>query len=142
MIQSLTGKPETDNADRVSEIASAIDRPLPPDDSAHGMTNEDEKDLTPIPPRRSRPARCRLYPICNNRPCRLLSHFYYAGQRRSDSSMRDSLTARAADRETLAKRLNSPLARVGNPDTDPFVRYPFELSAEMQELVHLGQSPL
>jgi hypothetical protein len=107
---------------------------------ASEMTVDDQKAQRSFPPNRRKPARCLLYPRCIARPCRLSSHRHYGVQRPSGFRRPEATTAHAKNREMQMLRLNSPLASIGNPDNDPFIKYPFDLTPELQEIVKLGQS--
>lgn len=98
--------------------------------------------LSTVSPKKSKSQRCRLYPFCNARPCRLFSHRHYVEERPAGVGKRDTALAGPAYQENQAPNPSSPLARIGNPGMDPFIQYPFQLTTEMQELVHSGQLPL
>jgi hypothetical protein len=141
-LTSSIEKLESDHADGSNDTTPSMERLVPGGDSAIASAAGDGNQPSTIPPKKSRPQRCRLYPICNARPCRLFSHRHYVGQRPAGVGRRDTTLAGPAHQANQAPNPSSPLARIGNPGMDPFIQYPFQLTTEMQELVHSGQLPL
>jgi hypothetical protein len=140
---SSTEKPEGADNDQSSHAKSSMLNPDRAESLASEMRVADGNELTPFLWNRSKGPRCGLYPLCNARPCRLSSHQHYTRQQRLSASRNRNPNAKAVcDRPIQAPMLNSPLARIVNPRMDPFIRYPFELTAEMHEMIYLGQSLL
>ena len=133
---------ERDNADESNHIESSIHRRDFGDNPTNVITVNDRREPTFHPPKRPQPARCRLYPFCKARPCRLSSHQLYKREKVPPLGSGKRSMARAGGHGNQVAKMNSPLASIGNPGIDPFIQYPFELTGEMQELLKLGQSPL
>lgn len=129
------------NADEPNHIKSPIRRGDFGEDSTNAITVNDLREATFFPPKGPKAARCRLYPFCKARPCCLLSHQLYKREKVTPLREAERSTARSDNLENQVVKMDSPFAGIGNPAIDPFIRYPFELTGEMQELLKLGQSP-
>lgn len=129
------------NDDEPGSTESAVCELAPVEDCTETAGTPEPKRLSRVPPRRPKPRRCLLYPICIARPCRLSSHQQYARQNTSVLSRQECAARDVRLIEAWSQKPKIRLASIENPRTDPFIQYPFDLTTEMQELVHFSQSP-